>query len=508
MRPASRDDSITATGLAAQRALEWPVAPVRARSRWTRGWLVRRALMVADVVGLLGAFFLTQALFPSNSAVGADALGARGEFFVFVVTLPAWVLVARLYSLYDRDEERADHGTTDDIVGVFHLVTVGAWLLYGVAWLTGVANPTLPKMLTFWGGSIVAITAARAVARAICRRQSAYVQTTIIAGAGDVGQLIARKLLQHPEYGLDVVGFVDDTPKERRNGLGDVNLLGTPSQLRELVAEHDVDRVIVAFSNDSHEKTLEVIRSLSDAWVQVDIVPRLFEVMGPACELHSVEGLPLLTVPPAQLSRSSLFLKRALDVTVSAVGLLLLAPLFAFVAFAIKRNSDGPVFFRQLRIGADGKSFRIYKFRTMVADADERKHEYAHLNRHAGDGGDPRMFKISDDPRVTRVGRFLRRYLIDELPQLINVLRGEMSLVGPRPLVAEEHRHVEGWATKRLRLKPGMTGLWQVLGASEIPFDEMVRLDYVYVTTWSLWNDIRLLLRTIPLLANLSGKSY
>jgi lipopolysaccharide/colanic/teichoic acid biosynthesis glycosyltransferase len=195
-------------------------------------------------------------------------------------------------------------------------------------------------------------------------------------------------------------------------------------------------------------------------------------------------------------------------VVLATIGLLMLAPVFALVACAIKYDSRGPVFFRQSRMGGRGQLFRIFKFRTMVVDAEEQKAALAHLNKHAQPGSDPRMFKIPDDPRVTKVGRVLRRYSIDELPQLINVLTGEMSLVGPRPLILEEDRHVDNWARKRMDLKPGMTGLWQVLGRSEIPFEEMVKLDYLYVTTWSLWQDFLLLLRTIPAMAGSSTGSY
>ncbi|MGA8487107.1 MAG: sugar transferase, partial [Gaiella sp.] len=198
------------------------------------------------------------------------------------------------------------------------------------------------------------------------------------------------------------------------------------------------------------------------------------------------------------LSWSKRGLKRALDLVVASAALLVLGPLFGLVALLIRFDSHGPAFFRQPRIGENGRSFRIWKFRTMTADADERKAEYAHLNIHDGPNGDPRMFKIHDDPRVTRVGRFLRRTSIDELPQLINVIKGEMSLVGPRPLILEEDAFVQEWARKRLDLKPGITGLWQVLGRSDIPFDEMTKLDYVYVTNWSLREDIRLILLTVP----------
>jgi lipopolysaccharide/colanic/teichoic acid biosynthesis glycosyltransferase len=162
--------------------------------------------------------------------------------------------------------------------------------------------------------------------------------------------------------------------------------------------------------------------------------------------------------------------------------------------------------FRQIRAAGDnGAVFRIWKFRTMAADADERKHEVAHLNKHLAPGEDPRMFKIDDDPRVTRVGAFLRRWSLDELPQLLNVARGEMSLVGPRPLILDEHRHVVDWGQRRLDLKPGLTGLWQVLGRDAISFDEMVRLDYRYVTNWSLGEDLRLILRTLPVIARSHG---
>jgi lipopolysaccharide/colanic/teichoic acid biosynthesis glycosyltransferase len=221
--------------------------------------------------------------------------------------------------------------------------------------------------------------------------------------------------------------------------------------------------------------------------------------------MHTVEGVPLLGLPPFRLSRSSRLLKRTFDLVLTIPGLVALAPLFALIALLIKRDSSGPVFFRQLRMGCNGRTFRIWKFRTMTADADERKREVAHLNQHLHDGGDPRMFKIPDDPRVTRVGRWLRRYSLDELPQLFNVLRGEMSLVGPRPLILDEDQHVNAWARQRLNLKPGCTGPWQVQGRSGIPFEEMVRLDYLYVTGWSVFGDLKLITRTFPVMLGAHG---
>jgi lipopolysaccharide/colanic/teichoic acid biosynthesis glycosyltransferase len=201
-----------------------------------------------------------------------------------------------------------------------------------------------------------------------------------------------------------------------------------------------------------------------------------------------------------RLTPSSRALKRAVDLVGAVLGLVLCAPLFIAIAIAIKLDSRGPVFFRQERVGERGHVFRIWKFRSMSIDADDRKSEVTHLNKHLGPGGDPRMFKIPHDPRCTRVGHWLRRTSLDELPQLFNVITGEMSLVGPRPLILEEHRFVTEWAKRRLDLRPGVTGLWQVLGRDDISFDDMVRLDYRYVTRWSLWRDVVLIAQTIPTL--------
>jgi len=469
-----------------------------------RGWLIRRALVVADVVGLGLAFFIAEVLFLPGTH--GDPVHPWLEALVFALTLPIWVVMGRLYGLYKHDEERNDHTTVDDLIGIFHFVTVGAWVFFMGSSLTHLTALNLHKLLTFWVLAIVLVVAGRVVARSLCRRRVAYIQNAIIVGAGDIGQRIAQKFIQHPEYGVNVVGFIDDTPKEQLEGLEELAILGPPSSLTEIIRALDVDRVIVAFSNASHEETVDVVRSLSDFYLQVDIVPRLFDVVSPNTTIHSVEGIPLIGLPPFHLSSSSRLLKRATDVCVSAALLLLAAPVLAFIAVRIKLDSRGPVLFRQARIGEGDRTFTILKFRTMSEDAEEHKKEVAHLNRHARLGRDARMFKIPDDPRVTRFGRTLRRYALDELPQLLNVLRGEMSLVGPRPLVHDEDRYVLGWGRRRLKLKPGMTGLWQVLGRSAISFDEMVRLDYTYVTTWSLWNDFRLLGRTIPLVLNGRGE--
>jgi exopolysaccharide biosynthesis polyprenyl glycosylphosphotransferase len=462
-----------------------------------RGWLMRRLLLAADVIGLMSAFLLALAVGPAAPA--ADRVSAWWEVALFLASLPLWVFLARAHSLYDRDEERSDHSTVDDIFGVFQVVTIGTWSFLAITHLAGLPHPTLPRLVIFWLTAVLLVPLLRATIRVVGRRHPAYVQNVIIVGSGDVAHLVDSKIRQHPEYRLNVVGFVDSVDQASSNGTGQLELMGATHELPELVRAHSAHRVVIAFSDDSDELTLEVIRELQDCSVQIDIVPRLFEVLGTNTQLHTIEGVPLVGLATPRLSNSSRFLKRALDLVGAIAGLIVLAPLFAMTAVWIKLDSRGPVFFRQVRMGAGERPFRVFKFRTMVDDAETLKRDVAHLNMHVN--GDPRMFKVPNDPRVTRVGAFLRRTRIDELPQLFNVIRGEMSLVGPRPLILDEDQYVVRWARSRLKLKPGMTGLWQVLGASDIPFDEMTKLDYLYVTNWSLREDLRLILLTLPALA-------
>jgi exopolysaccharide biosynthesis polyprenyl glycosylphosphotransferase len=462
-----------------------------------RGWLIRRMLLAADLIGLLAAMAVAELLTPT----GADEPLSQGaEFAIFALSLPLWVVAAKVYGLYERDEERTDHSGVDEFTGVFHMITVCTWLFWAVTYVFNIGQSTLPKLLVFWAAAVVFVVTGRAIARAICRRRINYLQNTIIVGAGEVGQLIAKKVLHHPEYGINLVGFVDAEPRELSGATGHIAILGGPERLPTLIRLFDVERVIIAFSLATHEDMLDLIRSLKDFDLHVDIVPRYFELVGSEVGIHAVEGISLVGLPPMRLSKSSRLLKLVLDVALAGAALVLLLPMFVVIAIWIKLDSRGPVFFRQVRMGSGGRTFRIYKFRTMHADAELRKFDIQHMNQHLLAGEDARMFKVADDPRVTTVGRVLRRYSLDELPQLFNVLRTQMSLVGPRPLILDENEHVVSWGRTRLRLKPGITGLWQVLGRSEIPFEEMTRLDYLYVTSWSLWGDIMLICRTLPAL--------
>ena len=254
-------------------------------------------------------------------------------------------------------------------------------------------------------------------------------------------------------------------------------------------------QLILAFSRRSDEDVLEYIRDAGGIPIPISIVPRYFEITPPHATVAELHGFPLITLSSARLSVGARIAKRGMDILFAGGGLLVLSPVLLLIAIAIKLDSHGAVFFRQERMGSRGRVFRIWKFRTMNPDAEAQRFDLAHLNDMADSGP---LFKIKDDPRVTRVGRFLRKTSLDELPQLFNVVGGSMSLVGPRPFVTHEAIQIGGWGARRLDLTPGITGLWQVMGRNDVPFEEMVRLDYMYVTNWSVWWDLRLLLQTIP----------
>jgi exopolysaccharide biosynthesis polyprenyl glycosylphosphotransferase len=466
------------------------------RRRRQRGWLMRRLLLVADMLGYVIAVAAIELLYGSRGA--PDAVPLAVELGLFAIGLPAFLVGAKLFGLYDRDEERADHSTSDDLLRVFLLFTVGVFLMTRLPALAGSVDPDLAKFTAFWALGIVVVTAAREAARAVGRHDADYLQNTVIVGAGDVGQLVARKVLHHPEYGLNLVGFVDDSPLERRSFLEHLPVQGDLGELPRLVRDNDVDRVIFAFSGNPHNELLALIRQLRDVGVQVDLVPRLFEVIGPKVDIHTVEGVALIGLPPVRPSRSARALKRSVDAVGASVLLLASAPLFAIVALLIKLDSKGPVFFRQVRLGEGMREFRVLKFRTMgvqTSDDDHRRYIATIARSEAAPeaGG---LFKLSREDTVTRVGRWLRQTSLDELPQLLNVLRGDMSLVGPRPCLAYELDHFAPHHFERFLVPAGLTGLWQVTARAHSTFVEALDMDVLYAQSFSFGLDIRLLCRT------------
>jgi exopolysaccharide biosynthesis polyprenyl glycosylphosphotransferase len=457
-----------------------------------RGWLVRRALLAADVTALLFSFALAY-------LIGARSGGARPvELAVFVLTIPAWVVAAKLYGLYERDEEHVDHSTVDEIVGVFNLVTLGSWFYFLATAAAGTANPAIGRLAVFWLIAVCLVTTARGVARTVARRSPFYLQNTIIVGAGDIGQLAARKLVQHPEYGINLVGFLDTHPRTRRAELDHIALLGSPDKLMHVVKTFDIERVIIAFSETTHDGLLAMIRELRKLGVQIDIVPRLFEIVGPKAGIHALEGLALVGLPPAKLSPSSQFLKRVVDYVVAVVMLVLLAPLMAVIAVSILIDDGRPILFRQRRLGYEMRPFTVLKFRTMRRDVEQDVHKryieqtLTHQAAPSANG----LYKLDRGDAITRVGRFLRKTSLDELPQLFNVLAGDMSLVGPRPCLDYETDGFLDHHFERFLVPPGLTGLWQVTARAHSTFGEALDMDVAYVRGWSLSLDLQLLFKT------------
>ncbi len=477
--------------------------PPRAR-RTRRRWLVRSMLMLADVAGLGLAFALAVALFRTKIDA-TDPVGHEYEIPLFIATLPGWVLLAQLHGLYDRDEERTSHSTLDDLVGVFHLVTVGTFLFLAGSWVTGLAKPYPPKLLTFWALAIALVAFARVGARSFARTRRAYVQNAVIVGVDPVAKLVAHKILDHAEYGVNIVGFVDPASDRGTEVIGGLTVLGPPEELPEIVQTLDIERVVVAFFDRPIGEAMDLVRRAKDLRVQVDLVPRLFAAVDPRAQIHTLEGFPLIGLPPSQLWRSSLSIKRSLDVLLAGLGLLLLAPVFAWIAIQVRLGSPGPVFYKHRRVGMNGRPFHLIKFRTMylehcTGEAYGGEAATFELQRLLEDPAAREEFerthKLADDPRVTRFGRFLRRTSLDELPQLLNVLRGDMSLVGPRPVTEDELSRYHHDVGTLLSFRPGVTGYWQIHGRSRAVYEERVRLDIAYVRGWSLKLDLVVLGKT------------
>lgn len=462
----------------------------RRRAR-RRGEVLARMLVTGDMLAALIASAIVVA------ALGLTTEPSRSLFFVLINGF-TWPLVAFSIGLYRSDQLSAWASAISEVPRVFVAVMLVTWPLFAAASLLGLDNSVALTFLTVAAtASLAGIS--RSIVRAGLHRAPELRQRTLILGSGIVAGQLVKKLRDNNQFGLVAVGIVDDEVHDV--GTPDLPWLGRFNDLDKIIETQQIDRVIIAFSRASHEQLLESIRACRDSGVAIDVVPRLFEFLDGVQALDQVGGLPVLSIGAAHLSSISMAAKRALDLLGSMLIIAVFSPLMIAIAIAIKLESRGPIFFRQPRAGRRRTSFQLVKFRSMYIDAEKRKQECEELNE-AGDGV---MFKIRDDPRVTRVGRFIRRFSLDELPQLFNVVKGEMSLVGPRPLIFPETDALdEEWHLRRLELRPGLTGPWQIYGRSQSPFQEMVRFDYQYVAGWSLARDIEILFATLP--AVVSGR--
>jgi exopolysaccharide biosynthesis polyprenyl glycosylphosphotransferase len=325
------------------------------------------------------------------------------------------------------------------------------------------------------------------------RKRGFGVSRVLIVGAGDVGRTVIRTVMAQPEFGYRIVALVDDHVESGALSIGPVPTIEGTQCLPQIITEKNIDEVIVALSWTDHQRILDIFQLCESLGVRARTVPDLFQLSLNRVDVEDLGGVPVIGLKTASIKGANLFVKRLMDIVIGSISLLVVSPFMAILALAIKLDSPGPMIFRQKRVGVHGQEFVVFKFRSMREGADEEKEQLLEFNEMNGP-----LFKMREDPRTTRVGRFLRRFSLDELPQLFNVLRGEMSMVGPRPHTLLEVAQYQNWQRQVLEAPPGLTGLAQVSGRSQLSFDEQCLLDIYYIENWSPALDLKILLRTVP----------
>ncbi len=444
-----------------------------------RGGLERPAQMTRRLLAFGDALAATVAVGVVLTLVG----GIEHRPFTLLLLAPVIVIINKAAGMYDRDEVVIRRSTLDEVPLLLQLTAVFTLIMAAGSERLFDYKFGPQQLVGVWLAVLAALAVGRATTRAVLVRLL-QPERCLVVGDNQHLSLIEEKLRRAHAPAV-VVSCTDIDIRSGR--LNDFRI----ERMAELVERHDIHRVIIAPSEDA--ETSPIVRAAKALGVRVSILPRMFEAVGSAVEFEQIDGMTVLGVRRFRLTRSSRLIKRLFDLVLAGIGIIVTAPILIAIAIAIRLDTRGPIFFTQTRIGRGGTSFQIIKFRSMVSNAEELHEELLSRNE-AGDG----MFKVADDPRITRVGRWLRKTSLDELPQFFNVLLGDMSLVGPRPLVTHEDALVLGHYRVRLQLTPGMTGPWQVLGTTRVPMEEMVGMDYLYVANWSLWQDIKILARTVP----------
>lgn len=469
----------------------------------TRSWLTSLLAWGLDLgvlnVAFILAYWIRYSLgFPSQ--VLAFDYRPLQDFLPAELSLTAIMAVILPYTgLYRRSRSIAWMAKAQEI---FSGTTVSVGLLIVLSYLSRLYAESRGLYLIAWGLIIVLLAADKAVTaslRAWLHRRGIGVENLIVIGGSDMAKMMMQHLAASPGLGYRVVGFLDDFshPDGR---FGRFAHLGRIEELANAVESHNVAEVIIALPSDAHQEVWDVVNRCQEHNVRYKVVPDLFEMSLSRVDMDEVAGIPLIGFRESTIAGSDLLFKRALDLVLGSLILIISLPLWLLLMVAIKADSRGPVLFRQIRTGKDGKHFTFYKFRSMREGADSEWQSLRPLNETDGP-----ILKIRNDPRLTRVGRVLRRTSIDELPQILNVLRGEMSLVGPRPPLPAEVLQYEPWQHKRLSVAGGLTGLWQVSGRSHLNFEEMVMMDLYYIENWSLGLDLKILLRTMPAILTGTG---
>lgn len=450
---------------------------------------VRRLLVVGDLSALvLAVVLLGFVILPLiDREIRLDPFG-----LVFVAMLPVWVLIAFWFGLYHDFERRLDRSVVYEVGKVAVAAALWNWLFILLRAVATTGATQLLPLALLWILMVPLVLVAREGVRLVARGRGWARQSVALLGDPDGIAQVTERVGRHPEWGIEISL---ELPVGAEGPLADGEV--DPLEVAHLVEARRIDRLMIV-GGYSGFTTLEdrtrLVQEVVERGVSVDIVAGGPESLYSRAVNQDLEGLPVLSLAPSFPPPLALAIKRFFDVVASSAGLVVASPLMLWAAVRIRLDSPGPVLYRALRVGRDDREFEALKFRTMVEDADaQRSALREELDREGGDV----LFKIEDDPRVTRAGRTLRAWSIDELPQLWNVLKGEMSMVGPRPLPPEEAAQAEALFAARTRMRPGIAGPWQALGRSSIPFDDMIRLDYAYVTGWTMSEDFRLLLKTI-----------
>jgi exopolysaccharide biosynthesis polyprenyl glycosylphosphotransferase len=452
-------------------------APGAIESR-RRGAYLRRLLALGDWTALIASLFVVTAVSASTEV---------GALFWAMLFSPVWVLVAKLHGLYDKDHRRIRHSTLDELPSLVSASALGVLALDGLLALSPPGPLSPASAIAVGVGTLAGSFVLRGVLRFLWHRLTPMA-TGIVVGQPSAVDVVARRVSTHPETRLALVGYLSSQSEPAATELP---RLGSVADISKTAREQAIERVVVAEGEMSEPATERLIEECKVAGLALTFLPQHYGLLGPGIELNWLAELPVLDFRFSDPPRSTMAMKRAMDFVVSAFMLLALSPLLALVGLAILVDSGRPVLFRQRRVGEGGKPFNVLKFRTMITDAEQRLPELidlASLEQPA--------FKIPNDPRVTRIGRLLRRSSLDELPQLINVLRGDMSLVGPRP---EEEAVVALYDERqriRLAIKPGITGPMQVYGRSDLTFEERLAMERDYLDNLSLATDLMILLRT------------
>ena len=414
------------------------------------------------------------------------------------------VLLAIIYYQHKVWNRRRGEFLIEEISRVGYATATGMAMMMAITFF--IRPLAFSRLLLVWALVFIVlfIGLARLIRRLILRiyyKRGVNVDRALIVGSGEAGRSVMRTFLARPDLGYQPIGYLDQGDGENNIGLGRIPHLGNLYQLDQTLRTHkNIHSVFIALPGDMHQQVQDLVRICQQYGVQPQVVPDLFQLSLHHVEFSNMAGIPMLTMRDVALNPFGLFVKRVIDVGVVLAVSVPALILGGLVALAIRLESPGPVLYRQEWVGKDGRLFCMYKFRSMVVNADDQKEALLQMNEASGP-----IFKIRNDPRLTRVGRIIRRLSLDELPQLWNILRGDMSLVGPRPPLPEEVQEYQPWHMRRLDVKGGLTGLWQVSGRSDLTFDEQCLLDIYYIENWSLAMDLRLMLQTIPHMLNGRG---